>query len=290
MNPKVSVLILNWNRKDETCYCIDSILNQSYKNIEIVIIDNGSTDDSLNYIKSKYNEKIKYIYLDKNYGCPGGRNIGLKYCSGEYIFFCDNDGMLHYEAIENSLKHFNTSDDIAIVTGIVKEYNILNNNDLNFNLSNNLSENVCNFLGGVCLLKINPFIINNNYKIYPDNYIYGGEEEYLSYRLIDNGFKIIKAHNVILFHKSSIFARNYNMELFNKWNNRFLNAYQLFPLEHLFIYFFYFIIFSSIRAIRLMLFIEFIKSLITMFDKLYNLNRQPVKRLTFYKIKLFKYL
>jgi GT2 family glycosyltransferase len=286
----VSVLILNWNRKDETCLCINSILNQTYKNVEIVIIDNGSTDGSQKHIKNIYQNSIKYVELEKNYGCTGGRNIGLKYCGGDYIFFCDNDGLLHNKAIENSLNIILSSDNIAIVSGIVVEYNSLSEIDININVTENKITNVFNFQGGVCLLKINSFIINNNYKIYPDNYIYGGEEEYLSYRLIDNGFKIIKAHNVILFHKSSVFARNYNMELFNKWNNRFLNAYQLFPLEHLFIYLFYFIIFSSIRAIRLKLFIEFIKSLIVMFDKLYNLNRQPVKRLTFYKIKLFKYL
>jgi glycosyltransferase involved in cell wall biosynthesis len=282
MYPKVSVLILNWNRMLETCSCIDSILNQSYKNIEIIIIDNGSTDGSQKYIKNLYQDIIKYVELEKNYGCPGGRNIGLKHCNGDYIFFCDNDGLLHSKAIENSLNIILSSDNIAIVSGIVIEFNSLIEIDLNRNVTENKITDVYNFLGGVCMLNVKVIV---NKTIYPECYIYGGEEEYFSYRLIDRGYKILTSNNVILFHKKSLLARNINLEYFNKWFNRFLNAYQLFPIEYFILYSFYFYLFYTLKAFKLNRFFEFYKANVLMYNKILSLKRLPVKRSTFYKIK-----
>ncbi len=287
MCPKVSVLILNWNRKLETCSCIDSIFGQTYKNVEIVIVDNGSTDGSQNYIKNKYGDCLKYIVLDKNYGCPAGRNIGLNYCEGEFVFFCDNDGMLHHMAIENSVKVILSSHKIAIVTGVVTEFNCLNEIDLNFPVEDNSSFYSFNFLGGVCLLNLNA--IENNV-IFPESYVYGGEEEYLSYRLIDRGYTIIKSCNVILFHRKSLLGRDANLEFFNKWTNRFLNAYQLFPFEFLFLYFVYFNVVYAHRALTLNCFIDYSKSSFLMYKKIKHLDRCPVKRWTFYKIQFSKFI
>lgn len=92
-SPLISVLILNWNRLEDTKRAIDSVLTQTYSNIEIILIDNASTEVGTNTLKTLY-PQIEYHQLDKNYGCPGGRNIGIKLCKGEFIFFVDNDGIL----------------------------------------------------------------------------------------------------------------------------------------------------------------------------------------------------
>jgi glycosyltransferase involved in cell wall biosynthesis len=281
MSNLVSVLILNWNRKHETSLCIESILQQSYKNIQIVVIDNYSTDGSQLFLKNKYSDNVKFIELDHNYGCPGGRNLGLKYCDGDYIFFCDNDGLLHNKAIENSLNLILHSDNIAIVSGVINNYKSIIEIDLNKLLTDNNVTEVFNFLGGVCMLNVNAI---NNKSIYPDCYIYGGEEEYFSYRLLDRGFKLVKSNNVILFHKKSLLARNTNLEYFNLWFNRFLNAYQLFPIEYFIFYTFYFYIFYTIKALKLNHFYEYYKANILMYKKIKFLKRLPVKRTTFYKI------
>ena len=76
--PLVSIQILNWNRAEDTQIAIQSALNQTYENIEIIVIDNGSSDDSVSLIRKKFSD-IKLIELEKNFGCPGGRNLGIPY-------------------------------------------------------------------------------------------------------------------------------------------------------------------------------------------------------------------
>ncbi len=105
--PLVSIMILNWNRTNETIRAIDSALKQSYHEIEIIVIDNGSDDKKIGQKISSLNADIKYYQLDKNYGCPGGRNRGIGFCNGEFIFFVDNDGILHKDAIKMQFKLFN---------------------------------------------------------------------------------------------------------------------------------------------------------------------------------------
>lgn len=80
----VSILILNWNRPEETLNAIKSAKEQTYPNTEIIVVDNGSTDNSVELITKHYPE-IKLIRLDKNYGCPGGRNRGIPLCHRDYI-------------------------------------------------------------------------------------------------------------------------------------------------------------------------------------------------------------
>jgi len=93
---KVSIIIPLYNRKKTVINCIQSLLNQSYKNIEIIIVDDCSTDCSydivLDFIKNY--KGIMPIFLHKtkvNGGCYAARNVGLKYAKGEYIAFQDTD-------------------------------------------------------------------------------------------------------------------------------------------------------------------------------------------------------
>lgn len=77
-NSLVSILILNWNHKFESVRAIKSALSQSYPYIEIIVVDNGSIDGSVDYLQSMFRD-ITIISLDKNYGCPGGRNRGIPF-------------------------------------------------------------------------------------------------------------------------------------------------------------------------------------------------------------------
>ena len=69
--PLISIQILNWNRAEETQRAIQSALDQSYPNIEVIVVDNGSTDNSLELTRRNY-PKITIVELDKNFGCAGG--------------------------------------------------------------------------------------------------------------------------------------------------------------------------------------------------------------------------
>lgn len=86
----VSIIIVNWNGIEHLKKCLPSLTGQSYKKIEIILVDNGSRDGSVDFVK-KYFPKIKIIKNKKNLGFAEGNNIGYKYCNGEFILFLNND-------------------------------------------------------------------------------------------------------------------------------------------------------------------------------------------------------
>lgn len=94
--PKISVLIPCYNAEKYIVECISSIQNQSYKNIEIIVVDDGSTDESATLVQviCHADARVRYYYQE-NKGLPGARNSGLDLATGEYISFVDNDDILH---------------------------------------------------------------------------------------------------------------------------------------------------------------------------------------------------
>lgn len=104
----VSVIIPTFNRQKVILNCILSIVNQTYDNIEIIVVDDGSTDDTKKEVESfflKYdgNKKLKYI-TQKNKGASSARNYGLEVASGEYIIFFDSDDIMLSTRVEKQLK------------------------------------------------------------------------------------------------------------------------------------------------------------------------------------------
>ncbi len=99
--PKVTVIITIYNSEKYLSDCLNSIINQTLKEIEIICINDGSTDNSLkilNYYKKKDNRII--IFNRKNKGVNSARNLGLKNAKGEFILFFDSDDLLITEALE----------------------------------------------------------------------------------------------------------------------------------------------------------------------------------------------
>lgn len=98
---KVSIIIPAYNKYHYTRETIESILNQTYKNIEIIVINDGSTD--LTYqLENEYNNSIKYIYTN-NKGASAARNIGILKATGEYLAFIDCDDVYKPEKIKESI-------------------------------------------------------------------------------------------------------------------------------------------------------------------------------------------
>ncbi|NMB92522.1 MAG: glycosyltransferase [Parcubacteria group bacterium] len=88
--PKISVIVLNYNNKLIIDKCIDNLIFFNSYNYEIIIVDNNSSDNSFEYLKSKYKDKIKIFQNPKN-GCSSGRNLGILKANGEYVLFLDSD-------------------------------------------------------------------------------------------------------------------------------------------------------------------------------------------------------
>ena len=99
-NIKISVIIPTYNRETLIVDSINSVLNQTYKNLEVIIVDDGSVDNTQQEIDKIKDNRIKYIKLEKNYGAPNARNIGIKNAVGQLISFQDSDDILYPNKLE----------------------------------------------------------------------------------------------------------------------------------------------------------------------------------------------
>lgn len=106
MKPRISVIVPIYKVECYLRECIDSILNQTYKNYELILVDDGSPD-SCGTICDEYAEKDERITVvhQKNLGVSAARNVGLDICSGEYVAFVDGDDILHHQAFEQHMKY-----------------------------------------------------------------------------------------------------------------------------------------------------------------------------------------
>lgn len=104
--PKVSIIMTVFNKQKHLNLAIKSILNQSYSNIELIIVEDCSTDNSKKIIK-KYENKsnVKIIYNDENIGCYASRNKALNIASGEIIGFQDADDYSLKKRIKKQIKY-----------------------------------------------------------------------------------------------------------------------------------------------------------------------------------------
>lgn len=96
----ISVLMTVYNCEKYLGQAIDSILNQTWKDFEVIIVDDGSTDNSLQIIKGYNDSRIKVITLEKNSGVAHARNIGMEQCTSDYIALMDSDDISHPNRLE----------------------------------------------------------------------------------------------------------------------------------------------------------------------------------------------
>jgi len=87
----VSVIIPTYNREEDIRSCIESVQDQTYSNLEIIVVDDCSSDETEDVVRSIEDDRIKLIKHDKNKGAGAARNTGLAHADGEYIAFLDSD-------------------------------------------------------------------------------------------------------------------------------------------------------------------------------------------------------
>jgi len=113
-SPKVAVIVLNWNGKDDTLECLDSVFRIDYPNFEVVVVDNGSSDDTVPAIRRAF-PRAHLIETGANLGYAGGNNVGIRHAleqDADFIFILNNDttiapDCLHH-LVDAAEKHANT--------------------------------------------------------------------------------------------------------------------------------------------------------------------------------------
>ena len=97
---KVSVVVVNWNGQRFLEDCLGSLSRQTYANREIILVDNGSTDSSVSYVREKFPD-VKIIELRENTGFTGGNAAGLKAADGDFVALVNNDTRADEQWLEN---------------------------------------------------------------------------------------------------------------------------------------------------------------------------------------------
>ena len=102
---KISVIIPTYNRGKLIKKSIKSVLNQTYQNIEVIVVDDGSTDNTESIVKNIKDKRLRYIKLEENKGACFARNIGIKNAKGTYISFQDSDDIFYSNKLEVQLNN-----------------------------------------------------------------------------------------------------------------------------------------------------------------------------------------
>lgn len=154
--PLISVIIPCYNGEKFIGEAIESVINQTYKNWELIIVDDGSTDNSEEIVKQYLlDNRIQYIQHKKNKGIPSARNTGIKKSNGEFIALLDDDDMWIPSKLAIQLEEFQKSKDVfGLVFGNIRVINsegciIHEDESLKINLENLSKEDVIRnlFLG-----------------------------------------------------------------------------------------------------------------------------------------------
>lgn len=111
--PLVSIIIPTYNNNPIVCQAIDCSLDQTYKNLEIIVVDDGSTDDTESLLREKYQGKIIYI-RQKNRGTGSARNTGIRNSSGKYLQFLDADDLLDPDKITVQISQLRSTPERAL--------------------------------------------------------------------------------------------------------------------------------------------------------------------------------
>jgi glycosyltransferase involved in cell wall biosynthesis len=107
MQPKlVSVIIPTYNRASTLARAIESVLKQTYGNLELIVVDDSSNDETSGVVSGIADERIKYIKFSKNKGVAAARNAGIKESCGDYIAFLDSDDQWLPDKLKLSLEVF----------------------------------------------------------------------------------------------------------------------------------------------------------------------------------------
>ncbi len=136
-NPKkkISIIIPIYNVADYLQRCLDSVVNQTYKNIEIILVNDGSPDNSEEICKLYFNDKrVKYI-KQKNAGLSAARNTGIENASGDYLVFIDSDDYVNIHFIESLYNTISTTNADMAICNYKKVFD--GNHDINEKSNNN---------------------------------------------------------------------------------------------------------------------------------------------------------
>ena len=117
----VSIIIPHWNGVDVLSECLESLKKTRYSDYEIIVVDNASTDNSVEWIKKDHSDII-LVQNDKNYGYAGGCNRGAKVANGDYLVFLNNDTIQDQDWLTPLVRRMNSDSNIVAIQPKILNY------------------------------------------------------------------------------------------------------------------------------------------------------------------------
>lgn len=225
--PLVAIIVVNWNRKELTGKCLESLKMTSYPNYKLVLVDNGSTDGSIRYLKKIY-PKMHILKLKENKGYTEGTNTGWEYAlnklGADYICAMDNDILtiqkewldLLIEEMEKSPKRGVGSGKHTFEDGRLQQPFFEADKKDHYKMDNGKYDFVKEVTGfcGPCILIKKEVIKNIGY--YDENYFYGPNDADFCFRAKKNGYSLLYNGLSKSIHVGSVSGKSQNDVIFRE--------------------------------------------------------------------------
>lgn len=268
MQPRINIVILNWNGYNDTSQLLNSLFKISYTNFKIIVVDNNSVNDEVEKLRKNYADKVHIIRCNKNLGFSGGNNVGIKYSleeEADYILLLNNDTTVQPDFLEILVNKFKTENQAGIVAPRINYYDepkkiwseggkISRIRGSGFAYSDKLEAEVdttdksVTFVSGCCML-VKPEVFLK-VGLFDENYFLYTEDTDLCLRTMKSGYKIFVAPESKIFHKvNSSTEKNLSLlPLYYTTRNRLYLAKKNFPNTFILscLYIFLSMIFKSI--------------------------------------------
>jgi hypothetical protein len=218
--PKVSAGILTFNRKDAVLKAIQSVYDQDWPELEIVVVDSASTDGTADAIRARYPD-VTLVRLPRNLGCPGGRNHIYANCTGDYIVNVDDDGFLGAGAIRHVVAAFEADPQVGVVA-LRLSYT---DDPQGGRVIAAQPQEAGLFWGGVSAFRRSMLAQTG---LYPEDFFLFAEETYFALRVMDAGYKIVSCPDAVMWHPSVGSSGGTRWDYY-RWRNPLLVVARLFP-------------------------------------------------------------
>jgi GT2 family glycosyltransferase len=202
MATKVTTIVITYNAKEDLKECLESLEKQAYKEKELIVVNDASTDDTLNFLKQYKNQtsmEMKVISNERNLGVAGARNVGIKHAAGDIIAFMDSDCVADRNWVLELVKGFKQKD-IAAVGGSISDGRISNIWELVRKGHDYVatSEGYVPFIKG-CNMSFDTNVLKKY--MFNDEIKYGYEDILLCDSLNDDGYRILYKPEAVVHHK-----------------------------------------------------------------------------------------